>query len=90
MWKNDSSWREMLTESLKEAGESWDDVVSNTMTPEEMNVKFHSGYGGTEGIPFTVWTHNRVYFPICYDGSEWVESVARNPDGVATVHIGGG
>lgn len=27
-----------------------------------------------------------VYFPLCYDGSEWVGRVTRNPDGKATDH----
>lgn len=31
-----------------------------------------------------------VYFPLCYDGSEWVGSVSRNPNGVSTMHLGGG
>lgn len=32
-----------------------------------------------------------VYFPLCYDGgSEWVGSVPRNPNGVLTMHLGGG
>lgn len=85
-----TSWEKELGKALKDAGESWDDVVDNTMTLEQMRAGFDAGYGGTEGVPFTVWTENRVYFPICYDGSEWVESVSRNPDGVATSHLGGG
>jgi hypothetical protein len=59
------------------------------MTDEEMNKEFDSGYGGTKGVPFTVWTKNTVYFPICYDGAEWVGSVSRNPDGKSTEHQGG-
>ena len=54
------------------------------------DVEFDSGYGGNEGIPFAVWTYQRVYFPACYDGAEWVESVPRYPDGQPIKHIGGG
>lgn len=68
----------------------WADVEANTMTEEEMAKNFDSGYGGTEGCPFTVWTKSRVYFPICYDGAEWVGSMSRNPDGKPTDHQGGG
>jgi len=65
------------------------DIQSSTMGYEEMNVQFDPGYGGSEGIPFTVWTAKRVYFPAVYDGAEWVASVARFPDGQPTTHVGG-
>lgn len=84
------SWEQLFAEAFELTGESWADVVSSTMTSEEMRAKFHAGYGGTEGIAFTVWTERKVYFPICYDGSEWVGFVSRNPDGQPTEHQGGG
>lgn len=83
------NWKAMLDEALKENGEVWDDVEANTMTEAEMDEAFDAGYGGTEGIAFTVWTKNSVYFPICYDGAEWVGRVSRNPDGKPTDHQGG-
>jgi hypothetical protein len=83
------SWKSMLNEKLKENGESWDCVEANTMTDDEMNQMFDPGYGGTEGCSFTVWTNNSVYFPICYDGAEWVGRVSRHPDGKPTDHQGG-
>lgn len=85
-----TNWKTLLEEALHLMGESWSDVVSNTMTEEQMMKKFDDGYGGTEGIPFTVWTTNTVYFPVCYDGSEWVGCASRNPDGKPTAHQGGG
>jgi len=84
------SWKKMLDEEMKNNSESWDDVVSNTMTEEEMVKKFDSGFGSSEGIPFTVWTKESVYFPVVYDGAEWVGRVSRNPDGKPTKHQGGG
>lgn len=99
------TWREMLTEELKANGEGFSDIVSLCAAPNRyswdppaipyegeswLDEKFDSGYGGTRGAFFTVWTHKRVYFPVCYDGAEWVGSVARNPDGIATPHQGGG
>jgi hypothetical protein len=83
------NWKTLLGGALEVNGESWDDVVANTMTEEDMVEEFDSGYGGTEGCPFTVWTKNRVYFPVCYDGSEWVGSVSRHPDEKPTLHHGG-
>ena len=75
------SWKEMLDEALEENGESWAEVEANTMTDKEMTKKFDSGFGGRKGIPFTVWTKNSVYFPVVYDGAEWVGRVSRHPDG---------
>lgn len=40
--------------------------------------------------PFTAWSEARVYFPICYDGSQWVGSVSRHPDDKPTWPQGGG
>jgi hypothetical protein len=85
-----TTWRAELNKALLAMIETWADIESNTMTDAEMDEEFYNGYGGHEGCAFTVWTHKRVYFPAGYDGSEWVESVARHPDGHATPHIGGG
>lgn len=70
--------------------ESFADIEACTLTEDELNQRFDNGFGGTNGASFTVWTKNTVYFPICYDGSEWVGSVSRNPDGKPTDHQGGG
>lgn len=51
---------------------------------------FDAGFGIEQGSEFTIWTARRVYFPACYDGSEWVASVSRHPDAEPTAHIGGG
>ena len=83
------NWKEMLGQALEENGESWAEVESNTMTEDEMAKDFNDGFGGTEGCSFTVWTKKSVFFPICYDGSEWVGRVSRHPDGKPTDHQGG-
>ena len=84
------NWKEMLSEAMKRRDETFSDIEENTMTEEEMNREFDTDYGAVEGCPFTVWTKNTVYFPICYDGAESVGMVSRNPDGKATNHQGGG
>jgi len=84
-----TTWRKELVGTLAEYGETFADVVSNTMSDEEMDKEFDAGYGCEEGLPFTVWTKQRVYFPLCYDGSEWVGSASRNPDGHPMSHQGG-
>lgn len=56
-----------------------------------MTTPFDCGFGGTNGPRFTVWTKTRVFFPVCYDGAEWVESVSRDPTFFeVTDHVGGG
>lgn len=83
------TWREMISEEIEKYGETWADVES-AVGSEHFDLSFDDGWGVTEGKPFTIWTAKRVYFPASYDGAEWVASVSRNPDGIATEHIGGG
>ena len=84
------SWKNLIVECMSQYGETWDDWEHHTMTDEELNQTFYTGYGGSDGCPFTLWTSNRVYFPVCYDGAEWVDSVPRFPCEEKTNHIGGG
>jgi len=85
-----ATWRKYLAEALALNGESWGDVIAHTLTQEQLDAEFNPGWGIPEGAPFTLWTARRVYFPACYDGSEWVACVSRHPDGTPTQHIGGG
>ena len=84
-----TNWKELIQHEMKKQGETFEDLVECTLNDEELVVEFDNGYGGEEGKPFTLWTNNRVYFPVVYDGSEWVGSVSRNPDGKPTYHLGG-
>lgn len=64
----------------------------HTFAPEglDLDKTFHSGYGGTNGEPFLAWSDDRVFFPVKYDGAEWVCSVPRNPVAQGQEHVGGG
>lgn len=84
------NWKTMIDEALEENGEGWGDVQENTMSESDMEKEFDDGFGGIEGCAFTVWTKRGVYFPVCYEGAEWVGRVSRNPDGKPTKHIGSG
>ena len=84
-----TNWKILIEYEMKTHNETFEDVVECTLTEEELLMEFYDGYGGSEGKPFTLWTTNRVYFPVVYDGAEWVESVSRNPDGKPTYHFGG-
>ena len=83
------SWKELLLANMADHNETMDDLVDSTLTDEELDVQFDNGFGGPKGKPFTVWTERRVYFPVVYDGAEWVASVSRDPDGQPTEHVGG-
>ena len=85
-----TTWRKAIVAEMNQHNESWDDIISSTFKDHEDDVEFSDGYGGVNGCEFTVWTNNRVYWPATYDGAEWCASVSRNPDGLATNHIGGG
>jgi len=88
--KDLKSWKELLLSEMRIRRETLLDIEVNTLSDEEMEAEFDPDYGGTNGGPFTIWTRKTVYFPLCYDGAEWVGSVARHPDGVPTSHQGGG
>jgi hypothetical protein len=83
-----TTWGKLIEEAMKKRGETLADIESITLSPEETDVPFDNGYGSTEGRPFTAWTAKTVYFPVCYDGVEWVGSVSRHPDGKPTDHQG--
>lgn len=85
-----ATWRKELTDAMSSHSEGWADVVDYTLTDEQLDFEFSTGYGVYDGAPFTLWTDIRVYFPWGYDGAEGVASVSRVPDGLATDHIGGG
>lgn len=75
---------------MKVNGEDiFSDVIHVAPNTNILDVEFDDGYGGTEGPAFTLWTKDNVYFPVCYDGAEWVCSVPRNPCDVASTHVGG-
>lgn len=83
------SWEEMLKEAFKDDGEDFDKMIC-TLSKDALKKRFDTGYGGTEGEPFTAWGEKWVYFPICYDGAEWVGHAPRNPCDIAMGHQGGG
>jgi hypothetical protein len=84
------NWKDEITGRMSLNKDSWENVESCTLSEERLAREFDADYGGTEGDEFTIWTTHYIYFPVCYDGAEWADSISRNPDGNATGHIGGG
>lgn len=81
-----ANWREMLKEYL-DKGET---LIACTISDDELDREFDDGFGMTLGSPFTAWSENWVYFPICYDGAEWIGRAPRNPCDKSMDHQGGG
>lgn len=73
-----NSWWKMLEDACCTTGDNFDSLVC-TLTVEEMKTQFDTGFGFQEGKSFIAWGEKYVYFPIIYDGSEWIEFVPRNP-----------
>ncbi len=69
--------------------DSWDNFCYCTISDDELEEECDFGFGIETGKPFTLWTKNWVYFPVMYDGSEWVECVPRNPCNISSNHVGG-
>ena len=84
-----TTWEDLINKEMNRQGDSWGALVTSTFKEFELTNEFDCGFGESKGTPFTLWTKTRVYFPVVYDGSEWVASVSRDPDGVATSHVGG-
>lgn len=81
------TWRELIGYELE--GHPGENIIAVAPNEAALDVRFDNGYGTPHGPVFTAWTQNRVLFPVCYDGAEWVSSVPRNPSSEETEHVGG-
>lgn len=84
-----TTWRKLIYAAMADK-QDVSTIVYTTLSDDEWDTEFDNGYGGVRGCPFTLWTEDRVYFPICYDGAEWVGSAPRSPCNIALAHQGGG
>ena len=85
-----STWRKEITAALAHYGETWDDVDACTLTSDQLDEEFDDWLGEGYSVPFTLYTAGRVYFPVVYDLSQWVNAIPRNPGILPPVHIGEG
>jgi len=83
-----ASWYDFLKEAFEDTGDNFAEMIT-TLSKEERYKNFNRGYGGSEGLPFTAWGQKYVYFPVVYDGSEWVGWAPRDPCDEKTDHVGG-
>lgn len=103
-----TNWKTMIEEEMIKNNDSWDNRVDEkasyeylpsyfvkTLNPNNekwYNVKFNNISAGSEGHSFVLWTKTHIYFPVVYDGREWVGSVPRDPkyaDNIKLEHFGG-
>lgn len=84
---DNATWRQMIDGEREDKADG--PIIACTLTDEELDAEFYASYGTAHGKAFTAWTENRVYFPVVYDGAEWVGSVPRNPCDEASSHFGG-
>ena len=88
-----TSWRKEITEAMDHNNDSLSCVVDTIVGELDQRIlldektskdtwldrEFDEDYGMPEGHTFIIWTLNWIYFPVTYDGKEWVSSVPRNP-----------
>ena len=83
-----ANWGKMLKDEFRDRGDDFA-KMKTTLSNEQLNREFNDGYGGSNGDHFTAWGENFVYFPVVYDGAEWVGSAPRNPCNIECSHVGG-
>lgn len=79
-----ATWKQLIEEAAQ-----GDMITHCTLTDAEINEEFDDDFGASNGRPFTAWSNSYVYFPVVYDGAEWVGRAPRNPNGEVTPHQGG-
>ncbi len=82
------TWNIMLKEAFESNKEDYSKMIT-TLSGKELTRDFNCGFGSSNGDSFTAWGEKYVYFPVVYDGAEWVGSAPRNPCNETTPHMGG-
>jgi hypothetical protein len=70
--------KESLQSLLEELAEG-DNIVSCTLSDEEMKQEFLNDFGCDDVKHFTAWSEEFVYYSTSYDGHISVDRVKRNP-----------
>lgn len=72
------------------AAANGDQIIAKAPSDEAIwDEVFDGGYGGSQGKPILAWSKQYVYFPVTYDGSEWIDRAPRNPQPDGQSHTGG-
>jgi hypothetical protein len=81
-----TTWRKEFQEAR---GQDNSPVVAVAPDESYLDVEFDDSFGTSTGLPVLIWTEQRVYFPVVYDGAEWIGSAPRNPQSEGQPHVGG-
>ena len=84
------TYKSLLEQAMFFQRETLDDISFSTLSKEMLKKEVETHLGAYEIQAFTVWSANRVYFPVTYDGAGWVESAPRNPCDEEIEPVGGG
>lgn len=83
--REQTTWNKLLVEAA-----GGDVIIAKAPESEAVwETQFDPGYGGSRGAPVLAWSETRVYFPVVYDGAEWLDSAPRNPQAEGQGHVGG-
>jgi hypothetical protein len=85
----DTTWRAHLDDAMHCGGDAGP-VEAYAPNEEAFDVQFDDDFGGADGPHVLAWTATHVYFPVQYDGSEWIGSAPRHPQAQGQPHVGGG
>ena len=83
-----TTWRKCLNSERIAVGDT-SPIVHIAPDETRLDEEFDANYGRENGSEVLVWSEDRVYFPACYDGLEWIASAPRNPTDVGQEHVGG-
>jgi len=92
------SLKEFLVREMAKNDEIFDDFVMLNVNSYknwkgeliDINTPVDTGYGSPNLPEFIGWTEDYIYFPVVYDGLEYIGSVPRNPvKGFYKEHLGG-
>jgi hypothetical protein len=82
-----TTWRQQL--EIARDDDDTDPVIAYAPDETAFDTIFDPGYGGSDGPPVLAWTAQYVYFPVVYDGAEWLGRAPRNPQPQGQPHVGG-
>lgn len=83
-----TTWGVELERARVEAGDTSPVIARAPQDDATWSTEFDSGYGLHRGLPVLAWSEERVYFPVVYDGAEWLDSAPRNPVAEGQEHVG--
>lgn len=82
-----TTWRQLFDDARRDASDT-SPIVQVAPNEAVLDVEFDNDFGLSEGPAVLVWTEDRVYFPVVYDGLEWLGSAPRNPTAEGQGHVG--